>query len=532
MRRLLPPFALLAAWAAFASPAGAAGPISIVEPVAGALVHGKVRVTASDTAPVDSVSFEWSSDGVRWNPISVDADPADGFGALWDTAGYSGNALLRASDPAGNQTHVRLRVDNAAPALTLTAGLPSFSPNGDGRSDRVAIRFVANEAVSVKLQLFGPRGLVVQNETGGLDVAPRRTVRFVWDGTIYDGAGRARDGLYTARAIATDKAGNRTAVIAPVRVDTRAPIIRSLRGSQQVGGTVAVRFSLVDAGDEVVVRPRLLDQYGIAEVKLPSRTVVPGVVALTVPIPAALAPGAYRLGISASDQAGNTTDPAPATAALLFTHPVRARVWGRFEGVGRSVALTFDDCYDGGGWAGVLDALAREQVKATFFCTGQAVLADPALGLRTVREGQVIGSHGWDHANFAALSFESSVARLVDDRNVWWNLDRVVPMPFFRPPYGAYTATTVAAAGSAGYGALVLWDVDPFDWRHPGVAAVVQRVVGATTPGAIDLMHTLPDTAAALPTIIHELRARGYRFLTLPEMAALGTPTSGHWRAY
>jgi peptidoglycan/xylan/chitin deacetylase (PgdA/CDA1 family) len=45
-------------------------------------------------------------------------------------------------------------------------------------------------------------------------------------------------------------------------------------------------------------------------------------------------------------------------------------------------------------------------------------------------------------------------------------------------------------------------------------------------------MHALTTTAAALPAIIDELRARGYRFLTLPQMAAEGTPTPGHWRAY
>jgi peptidoglycan/xylan/chitin deacetylase (PgdA/CDA1 family) len=196
------------------------------------------------------------------------------------------------------------------------------------------------------------------------------------------------------------------------------------------------------------------------------------------------------------------------------------------------VALTFDDCYDPGGWAAVLDVLARERVKATFFCTGQAVLANTALGLRTVREGHAIGSHGWDHADFSRLGFDDSYARLINDRNVWWTLARVVPLPLFRPPYGAYTSTTVAAAGAAGYSAVVLWEVDPYDWRNPGVAAIVSRVVRATTPGAIDLMHTLPQTAAALPTIIHQLRARGYRFMTLPELAAIGTPTPGHWAPY
>jgi peptidoglycan/xylan/chitin deacetylase (PgdA/CDA1 family) len=531
MRRLLALLALAAAWAALGAPAGAAGPLAISAPLSGAIVRGKVEVTATDTAPTSSVTFEWSSDGSFWDPFGIDSVPSDGFRAVWDTAGYSGNALIRATDSAGNQTHIRVKVDNLAPSLTLAPGRPSFSPNGDGRRDRVAIRFAASEGVTLKLQLVGPRGLVVQNVATDQAVAARRTLRFVWDGTIYDGARRARDGLYTARASATDAAGNRTVETAEVRVDTRAPIVRALGASQRTAAVVA-SFSVVDAGDQVFVRPQLLDQYGVAVTTLPSRTVAPGPLALTVPVPEAVAPGAYRVGLLASDEAGNTTNPVPTTGSFLYTHAVRAHVWGRFVGVGRSVALTFDDCYDGGGWAGVLDVLAREKVKATFFCTGQAVLANTALGLRTVREGHAIGSHGWDHANFAALSFDSSVARLIDDRNVWWNLARVVPMPFFRPPYGAYTSTTVAAAGAAGYSAVILWEVDPFDWKRPGVATIVSRVVGRTTPGAIDLMHTLPETAAALPTIIDELRARGYRFLTLPELAALGTPTPGHWRDY
>jgi peptidoglycan/xylan/chitin deacetylase (PgdA/CDA1 family) len=256
------------------------------------------------------------------------------------------------------------------------------------------------------------------------------------------------------------------------------------------------------------------------------------VASLSLPVPAVLLPGAYRVALTATDEAGNRADRAAETPPFMYTRTVRAHVWGRFADVGRSVALTFDDCYDAGGWAGVLDVLAAEHVQATFFCTGRAVLANPQLGLRTFREGHVVGSHGWDHADFSRLGFDSAYARLIDDRNVWWQLAHVVPMPFFRPPYGAYTPTTIAAAGAAGYSAVILWDVDPFDWKNPGVGTIVSRVVGATTPGAIDLMHTLPETAAALPTIIGDLRARGYRFLTLPELAALGTPTPGHWRDY
>ena len=526
--------ALLATAAVLAAPAGAAGPITISNPTTGAFVRGQVRIDAVDNAAVlvSSMRFEWSSDGATWNLIADDLDPSDGFAASWETAGLSGKAIIRLTDSAGNQAHVRVTVDNEAPVLTLSAGPPAFSPNGDQLSDRAVVRFAADEAVRLTLQILGPRGLVVQYGARDLAVARRRAVRLLWDGTIYDGAKRARDGLYTVRALATDLAGNRTTETAELRVDTRAPRLAALIAAAPFGGSIGVRFSIADAEDRVQVRPRLLDQYGNVVARLPARSLAPGPASLTLTLPLSLAPGAYRVGILAADEAGNTTDPISTTAPFLSTHPVRARVWGNFAGVGRRVALTFDDCYDAGGWAGVLDVLASEHVKATFFCTGQAVLANTALGLRTVREGHAIGSHGWDHADFSRLGFDDSYARLIDDRNVWWALARVAPMPFFRPPYGAYTASTVAAAGAAGYSAVVLWEVDPYDWRLPGVAAIVSRVVGATTPGAIDLMHTLPQTAAALPTIIHQLRARGYGFMTLPELAAIGTPTPGHWAAY
>ena len=42
-------------------------------------------------------------------------DGSDGYGADWDTAGYSGGALIRATDSAGYQTHVRVRIDNLPP---------------------------------------------------------------------------------------------------------------------------------------------------------------------------------------------------------------------------------------------------------------------------------------------------------------------------------------------------------------------------------------------------------------------------------
>jgi peptidoglycan/xylan/chitin deacetylase (PgdA/CDA1 family) len=516
---------------------GPGGTIAILQPAAGAVLHGRVPIAATDSLPLTTVRFEWTTDGTVWNLIGEDTDPSDGFLAVWDTSGFSGRAVLRVTDSDGNQTHVRVRIDNKAPLVALRV-TPVFSPNDDGRLDVAPIRVTTNETSSLTVQVLGPRGLVVQNAARDLAVAAGRVQRFPWDGWIYDGARHGRDGLYSVRAVAVDAAGNQSVASAQVRLDTRPPSVRGLAVSPQkpAGNSVHVRFGLGDADERLLVRPRLVDASGDLVRSFVDRRLAPGPEHLTLAFRAGrrggLLPGSYRVGIVAVDEAGNRSDVTDPAASFLVSYPLRAHVWGRFEHVGRRVALTFDDCTDTRAWAGVLKVLAREQVPATFFCIGRYVLANPGLALRTVREGHAIGSHGWDHANFATLSFGSSVERLLDDRNVWWRIARVAPMPFFRPPYGAYTSTTVAAAGAAGYAAVVLWDVDPYDWRNPGVSAIVDRVVGATTPGAIDLMHTVPETVAALPTIIAELRARGFSFATLPQLAALGTPTPGHWQPY
>ena len=66
------------------------------------------------------------------------------------------------------------------------------------------------------------------------------------------------------------------------------------------------------------------------------------------------------------------------------------------------------------------------------------------------------------------------------------------------------------------------WDVDPQDWRTPGVGAIRSRVVSAVQPGSIVLLHdgggNRSQTVAAVPGIVRELRSRGYTFATVTEI--------------
>jgi hypothetical protein len=57
-------------------------------------------------------------------------------------------------------------------------------------------------------------------------------------------------------------------------------------------------------------------------------------------------------------------------------------------------------------------------------------------------------------------------------------------------------------------------------------------VLGATGPGSIVLMHTLPQTAAALPAILRGLRSEGLTVIGLAKLVSIGTPSAGGWPRY
>ena len=107
---------------------------------------------------------------------------------------------------------------------------------------------------------------------------------------------------------------------------------------------------------------------------------------------------------------------------------------------------------------------------------------------------------------------------LIASEAPWWRAARSTPVGWMRPPYGDHNATTVAAAGSAGFAHVVMWDVDPGDWRGYGASTIAANTLSHVHSGAIIGLHVRTSTMAALPTILHGLRARGYTSVSLPEL--------------
>jgi len=187
------------------------------------------------------------------------------------------------------------------------------------------------------------------------------------------------------------------------------------------------------------------------------------------------------------------------------------------------VALSFDDG-PSEDTPRVLDILEAEQVPATFFEVGREIAGREATLRRIVADGDVIGDHTWSHLDLTKHP-KQVVPQLASTRDAVARATGGYTPCLFRPPYGALDPAVVRDAAGLGL-ATVTWDVDPRDWSLPGTKRIVRTVLSETRPGSIILLHDgggpREQTVAALPAIIRALRARGLRFVTVPQL--LGFP--------
>jgi peptidoglycan/xylan/chitin deacetylase (PgdA/CDA1 family) len=189
------------------------------------------------------------------------------------------------------------------------------------------------------------------------------------------------------------------------------------------------------------------------------------------------------------------------------------------------VALTFDDGpspYT----ASIVKILVRMHVPATFFVVGQQ-LDDFSSGLRDeLSHGFAIGDHTENHAMMTQLSAAGQYKQIHDDAARLIRLGAPFPR-LYRPPYGAYDATTLKLLKQLKM-LMTLWSVDTRDWTRPGKAAIIRGAESGARPGAVILMHDgggdRSETVAALPAIINALRRRHYSFVTVPELLRLDPP--------
>lgn len=190
----------------------------------------------------------------------------------------------------------------------------------------------------------------------------------------------------------------------------------------------------------------------------------------------------------------------------------------------KAVALTFDISWGHRTLPLVLPILREHGVKATFFLSGPWARRYPEFVRQIVADGHEIASHGDKHVNLSQYSKEDvreNISKAHQDLKETSGRDA----RFFRPPNGDYDDVVIQTARELGY-ETVIWSVDSLDWKNPGVEYMINRVVNQATNGSIILMHasdSCQQTHLALPGIISGLRQRGFRLVTLGELAQMGT---------
>jgi peptidoglycan-N-acetylglucosamine deacetylase len=214
-----------------------------------------------------------------------------------------------------------------------------------------------------------------------------------------------------------------------------------------------------------------------------------------------------------------------AGAMLGYAFPALAGAWPALRGPlgvedrtssGHGYALTFDDGPHLQGTPAMLEILARERVRATFFLVGEQVLRNPAIAREVLDAGHGIGLHCHRHRNLLRLT----------PRQVRDDLDRALdciaghtgrPPALYRPPYGVLNATALRTAHARGWRTL-LWSHWGRDWESRATpASIAARVTDGAGDGAVLLLHDADDysasgswrrTADALPRVLDALSQR------------------------
>ncbi|CAK0758551.1 peptidoglycan-N-acetylglucosamine deacetylase [Gammaproteobacteria bacterium] len=217
------------------------------------------------------------------------------------------------------------------------------------------------------------------------------------------------------------------------------------------------------------------------------------------------------------------------------------------------IALTFDLCekatevtgYD----AALINILRAQSVKATFFAGGKWLRTHSEKAMQLIADPLFeIGNHAWTHGNLRVLRGQELLDQIRWTQAQYELLrERLLALPcaasaapsviasipeipaVFRFPYGACDASALDAVTKAGL-YPIQWDVvagDPS--RDQTAGRIIHTILSQIHPGAIIVAHANGrgwHTAEALSTLIPELRARGYRFVTVSELLSAGQPAA------
>lgn len=193
---------------------------------------------------------------------------------------------------------------------------------------------------------------------------------------------------------------------------------------------------------------------------------------------------------------------------------------------GTQIAITFDDGPHPSLTPRLLDMLKERGVKATFYVIGKNVALYPEIMKRIAAEGHEIGNHSYTHAALNKCSPAKITEEITMTNEAILQACGVKPTTM-RPPYGATNAAITKRMNDEFGFAVIMWSVDPEDWKIRKASHVSNHILQNTKSGGIVLAHDIhPSTIDAMPAVLDGLLAKRHQFVTVSELIALDRPAA------
>ncbi len=186
------------------------------------------------------------------------------------------------------------------------------------------------------------------------------------------------------------------------------------------------------------------------------------------------------------------------------------------------IYLTFDEGYENGYTAKILDILKQHNIKAAFFVTTPYVNENKELVKRMVREGHLVANHTTKHLSMASIKDEAKFNKeLIDCEKAFENLTGKKMPKYFRPPMGKYSELSLYYTQKSGYRSI-FWSFAYADWdpeNQPTQDYAKNIIMERTHGGGIYLLHAVSKTnTEILDWLIKQWKSKGYEFKTLDDL--------------
>ncbi len=183
--------------------------------------------------------------------------------------------------------------------------------------------------------------------------------------------------------------------------------------------------------------------------------------------------------------------------------------------------LTFDEGYENGYTAKILDVLKEKEVPAAFFITGPYLKKEKELVKRMVDEGHIVGNHTVNHPCLPEIDSAEKIKNELFDLDEDFYKEFGKRMKFLRAPRGEFSERTLALTNDLGY-TNVFWSFAYKDWEinnQKGAEYAYKEIMKGTFPGCILLLHAVSkDNAEVLGRVLDDLKSEGYVFKSLENL--------------